>query len=169
MKRWASWRKEFDDTMHMSCQVCFRVIKLVNNPHKWILPLKQFYKIAMTAPFFVFIAFLIREQRPSPILSLPLSKKLRHHNNRLNCCAVRNCDRLFIGASNAWKQNLADSIYSINVLKFFWKTESFENEDVNVSAISSRKKFKAHLCHHQHHQLPQILLLVAPSKPQCQS
>jgi hypothetical protein len=29
----------------------------------------------MTAPFFVFIAFLIREQRPSPILSLSLIKK----------------------------------------------------------------------------------------------
>jgi hypothetical protein len=33
-------------------------------------------KIAMTAPFFVFIAFLIREQRPSPILSLSLIKKV---------------------------------------------------------------------------------------------
>jgi hypothetical protein len=34
-------------------------------------------KIAMTAPFFVFIAiiFLIREQRPSPILFLSLIKK----------------------------------------------------------------------------------------------
>ena len=50
-----------------------------------------------------------------PILFLFLIKKVRHHNNRLNCFAVSNYDRLFIGASNAWRQSLANSI---NVLKF---------------------------------------------------
>ncbi len=64
------------------------------------------------------------------------------------------------GASNAWKHQRFKVLLQVRV---FW-----EWARQRLSAISSLVP-KAQLCHqHQHHQLSQISLLIAPFKPQCQ-